>query len=81
MFGGGFGLQEMLVVLLLVLLLFGARKIPEVMRGLGQGIREFKEASSKAMSDIDQATSVDSKPAASPPSATTPEEAPKVEPH
>jgi sec-independent protein translocase protein TatA len=40
---GSIGFREILVVLLIVLLLFGARKIPELARGLGQGIREFKD--------------------------------------
>lgn len=36
---------EMLIVLLVVILLFGGRKIPELMKGLGKGIKEFKDAS------------------------------------
>jgi sec-independent protein translocase protein TatA len=38
-------LPEMLLILVIVLLLFGGRKIPELMKGLGQGIKEFKDAS------------------------------------
>jgi len=41
---GRFGLQEVLLILLLVLVLFGGKKIPELMRGLGSGIKEFKDA-------------------------------------
>jgi len=41
---GMIGGQEILLILLVVLLFFGGRKIPELMRGLGQGIREFKKA-------------------------------------
>ena len=63
MFGGTFGPQELIVVLILVLILFGAKRIPEIMRGFGQGLREFKEASQRAMNEIDEATSVE--PAAS----------------
>ena len=37
--------QEIAIILLIVLLLFGGRKIPELMRGLGSGIKEFKNAS------------------------------------
>ena len=37
------GTQEILVILVVVLLLFGGKKIPELMKGLGQGVREFKE--------------------------------------
>lgn len=36
--------QHILVVLLIIVLLFGAKKIPELMRGVGSGIKEFKEA-------------------------------------
>lgn len=37
------GFEEILVILVVVLLLFGGKKIPELMKGLGQGIREFKD--------------------------------------
>jgi sec-independent protein translocase protein TatA len=37
------GAQEILVILIVILLLFGGKKIPELMKGLGQGIREFKD--------------------------------------
>jgi sec-independent protein translocase protein TatA len=40
---GGFGFQEILVIALIVLLLFGGKKIPELMRGLGKGVKSFKE--------------------------------------
>ncbi len=40
------GWTEILIVVLIVLVLFGAKKIPELMRGLGSGIKEFKKASS-----------------------------------
>lgn len=43
--GGKFGVFEIILILAIVLLLFGGRKIPELMKGLGQGIREFKDAS------------------------------------
>jgi len=39
------GTQEIIVIFLIVLLLFGGRKIPELMRGLGRGVKEFKDAS------------------------------------
>jgi sec-independent protein translocase protein TatA len=41
----GLGSQEIILILLVILVLFGARKIPEMMQGLGKGIREFKKAS------------------------------------
>jgi sec-independent protein translocase protein TatA len=40
----GIGLPELLVILLVCLLLFGAGRLPEIGRGLGDGIREFKKA-------------------------------------
>lgn len=42
---GVIGPQEVIVILIIVLLLFGGRKIPELMKGLGKGMREFKNAS------------------------------------
>ena len=39
---GSFGFQELLVVLLIVVFLFGARRIPEIARGLGEGVRGFR---------------------------------------
>ncbi len=38
-----FGVWEILIIVLVLLLLFGGRKIPELMRGLGRGVKEFKE--------------------------------------
>ena len=43
LFLGGIGWTEILVIALVVLLFFGGRKIPELMKGLGKGIRSFKE--------------------------------------
>ena len=46
------GGPELLVIALIVLLLFGGKKIPELMRGLGKGIREFNSAKSSIESEI-----------------------------
>ena len=43
LFIGGIGFQEVLLIALVVLLLFGGKKIPELMKGLGKGVRSFKE--------------------------------------
>ncbi len=48
---GAFGWQQMLIIALVLLLLFGGKKIPELMRGLGSGIKEFKDASKDETSD------------------------------
>ncbi len=52
---GIFGGQEMLFVLLIVILLFGARKIPDLMRGLGKGVAEYKRAKDEMMTEVDKA--------------------------
>lgn len=43
LFLGSIGLTEILVIALIVLLFFGGRKIPELMKGIGKGVRSFKE--------------------------------------
>ncbi len=42
---GKLGLTEIILILLVVVLLFGGRKIPELMKGIGQGMKEFKKSS------------------------------------
>lgn len=49
----GLGTTELILILLVVLLLFGAKKIPDLARGLGSGIREFKDASREIKREID----------------------------
>lgn len=39
-----FGTSEIIIIVLIVVLLFGAKKIPELMRGMGRGVKEFKDA-------------------------------------
>ena len=48
--GGG----ELLIILVVVLLLFGGRKIPELMRGLGRGIREFNDAKTNVTKELEE---------------------------
>jgi sec-independent protein translocase protein TatA len=43
LFIGGIGMTEILIIALIVLLLFGGKKIPELMKGLGKGVRSFKD--------------------------------------
>lgn len=56
---GFVGPQEIIIILIIVLLLFGGRKIPELMKGLGKGMKEFKAATKdddgeKAKSDSEK---------------------------
>ena len=55
----GLGGQEMLLIGLALLLLFGAKKIPELMRGLGQGIKEFKNATKDVKDSIEKSMDVE----------------------
>ena len=48
----GVGTQEIIIISLVVLLLFGGKKIPELMRGLGKGVRNFKEGVNGIEKDI-----------------------------
>lgn len=49
----GIGTQEIIFIVLIVLLFFGGRKIPELMKGLGKGIRSFKEGVKGIENDIE----------------------------
>lgn len=52
-FIGGLGLSEVLVIALVVLLFFGGKKIPELMKGLGKGVRSFKDGMKEVQSGLD----------------------------
>lgn len=58
---GGLGMQEVLVIALVVLLFFGGKKIPELMNGLGKGIRSFKEGMNDIKKDIEEEPKADDK--------------------
>jgi sec-independent protein translocase protein TatA len=49
---GSIGVPEILLILLVILILFGARRLPEIGKGLGKGIREFKKASREITNEI-----------------------------
>lgn len=55
-----FGTQEILVIALIVLLLFGGKKIPELMKGLGKGVKSFKDGVNGVADETDK-TSTDTK--------------------
>lgn len=50
------GTNEIIIILVIVLLLFGGRKIPELMRGLGKGVREFNDAKSNVKREIEESS-------------------------
>ncbi|RYY86263.1 MAG: twin-arginine translocase TatA/TatE family subunit [Chitinophagaceae bacterium] len=50
----GMGANEIILIVVLVLILFGGRKIPELMRGLGRGVREFNDAKSNVRREIEE---------------------------
>lgn len=54
LFLGNLGPTEIILIAFLVLLLFGGRKIPELMRGLGRGVREFNDAKSNVRKEIEE---------------------------
>ena len=74
---GGIGTWEILVIFLVLLLLFGAKRIPEIARGLGKGVTEFKSAVRDVKEEIETADS----PSISAPSKDSPSSAtqPKAE--
>jgi sec-independent protein translocase protein TatA len=49
----GLGVQELMIIFLIIIVLFGAKKIPEIAKGLGKGIREFKPATEHGADDDD----------------------------
>jgi sec-independent protein translocase protein TatA len=52
--------EHMIVIFLVVLLMFGGKKIPELMRGLGKGIREFNDAKNNVKNEIENSIKEDS---------------------
>lgn len=54
LFIGGIGMQEVLLIALVVLLFFGGKKIPELMKGLGKGVRSFKEGMNNMEKEIEE---------------------------
>jgi sec-independent protein translocase protein TatA len=58
------GFREILLILLIILILFGAKRIPEMMRAMGQGVKEFKKAAKDVQSEDEPAP---------PPAKSTPE--------
>lgn len=61
LFIGGVGFQEILLIALVVLLFFGGKKIPELMKGLGKGVRSFKDGMNGKDDDNDTIDKTDKK--------------------
>jgi sec-independent protein translocase protein TatA len=51
---GSLGFPELVVILVIVILIFGANRLPEIGRGIGKGIRNFKDATRDGVNDRDQ---------------------------
>jgi sec-independent protein translocase protein TatA len=77
-FAGLIGGQELMVVLIVALILFGAKRIPEFAKGIGQAMKEFKKASSDVSYEIHNAMNAETPPPAPPPPpAAKPQTAPE----
>ena len=61
LFIGGIGMQEVLLIVLVVLLFFGGKKIPELMKGIGNGVRSFKEGMNNVEKEIDEIKDIEQK--------------------
>jgi sec-independent protein translocase protein TatA len=70
MFAGWFGGWEIILILAVVLILFGAKKLPELAKGLGTGIKEFKKATREVTDEVQKAA--DDTPAPSNPTVKDP---------
>lgn len=73
---GDIGGPELLLVLFIILLLFGGEKLPQLARGLGKSVREFKKATSEAQNEIKRAMEDDPEP----PATKAPRTPPPAEP-
>lgn len=56
---GGIGMQEVLLIALVVLLFFGGKKIPELMKGIGKGVRSFKEGMNEVQDELKKDVTAD----------------------
>ena len=61
LFIGGIGMQEVLLIVLVVLLFFGGKKIPELMKGIGKGVRSFKEGMNNVEKEIGEIKDIEQK--------------------
>ena len=61
LFIGGIGMQEVLLIVLVVLLFFGGKKIPELMKAIGKAVRSFKEGMNNVEKEIDEIKDIEQK--------------------
>ena len=66
---GSFGTTEILLIVFVIILLFGAKRIPELFKGMGQGVREFKDAQNQSQGQNQPPQYRDQPPVAQPPYA------------
>ena len=59
---GGIGMPELLVILVIILIIFGAGKLPEIGAGLGKGIRNFKKATTEPLESSEKVEKLEDKP-------------------
>jgi len=59
---GNLGATEIILIVLVILLFFGARKLPELAQGLGKGIREFRKATREIQDEVEGEVRKDDKP-------------------
>jgi sec-independent protein translocase protein TatA len=58
---GGIGMPELLVILVIILIIFGAGKLPEIGAGLGKGIKNFKKATSEPLESLEKTEKLEEK--------------------
>ena len=73
----GLGGGELMLIFAVILILFGAKKIPEFAKGIGQGMKEFKKASREVSDELQSAMDVDSTPPPRPPTISIPQSTPE----
>jgi sec-independent protein translocase protein TatA len=73
---GSIGMPELIIILVIALIIFGPRKLPELGRSLGRSINEFKKASNELRSTLEEEIRVEEQRAPATPAAATPASAP-----
>jgi len=69
------GWPEIVCILIIVLVMFGAKRVPELMKGLGSGIKEFKKASREVQDEVQRAIDEEPEPPRKPPAPADPKSA------